>query len=192
MLSHGFENRASYVGVLTLVLMVVVAASHAMTTRASSETLYKVTDEDGNVTFTDAPPSGEGYLVEPHSLPTGNSAIPPTTQVRQFDNGLTPQDAPSRYQTAITMPATGATIPMGPGDFIVGASINPPLSPAETLLLEVDGRPAAAPQQHSTWQLKNIFRGAHQLRILRRDASGDTVHQSEITAVFVMRPSVIP
>ena len=163
-----------------------------MATRSedANDTLYKVTDKDGNVTFTDSPPSDASYLVEPYILPPANSSMPTTVTTPGAESER--EDASPSYRTEITLPKNGATIPMGPGNFTVSANLYPALSPKETLILEVDGQPSTPPQQHTSWDLTNVFRGEHRLRVLRIDASGLVAHQSDVTTVFVLRPSVKP
>ncbi|GIS01506.1 MAG: hypothetical protein CM15mP103_00570 [Gammaproteobacteria bacterium] len=87
-------------------------------------------------------------------------------------------------------PADNATIPMGPGNFAMQAALNPRLAPSETLQLLLDGDPVGAPQRIANWQLTNVYRGEHQLQVVRLDASGAQLDASPASTVYVMRPIV--
>jgi hypothetical protein len=190
MVHLGYQNLVSRVSSFFLIAVLVSGFPLATRSEDANDTLYKVTDKDGNVTFTDAPPSDANYLVEPYTLPSTNSSMPATIIPPGAESER--EDLSPKYRTEITLPENGATIPMGPGNFTVAVSLDPALSPEETLILEVDGQPSAPPQQHPSWNLTNVFRGEHQLRVLRIDASGLVAHQSVVTTVFVLRPSVKP
>ena len=153
-----------------------------------AQPVYKVTDADGNVTFTDTPPlSGEG-TIEEHSVHAPNSAIPPATKKTPAVSVKLEQ--PPLYDTRIVAPADNATIPMGPGNFAVQAAFSPRLASNETLQLLLDGEPAGASQRTANWQLTNVYRGEHRLQGVRLDESGAPVDTSAASTVFVMRPIV--
>ena len=151
-----------------------------------AQAVYKVTDADGTVTFTDTPPLSGYRTVEEHSVQAPNSAKPaPTT--------LAPAAAlkePARYNTRIVTPTDNATIPMGPGNFEVQTAWNPSLASGEILQLLLDGEPVGAPQQTASWQLTNVYRGEHRLQVVRLDESGAQLDASAASTVFVLRPSV--
>ena len=109
---------------------------------ALAQPVYKVTDTDGNVTFTDTPPLSSDSIVEEHSV-----------------------------HAPIVTPAENATIPMGPGNFAVQAALSPRLASSETLQLLLDGEPVGAPQRTANWQLTNVYRGEHRLQVVRLDES---------------------
>jgi hypothetical protein len=150
--------------------------------------VYKVTDENGNVGFTDQPPAVDADSAEQHTIRPLNAAEPFATKP------VEPEPAPAEvtipFETRIEQPADGGTIPMGPGNFIVTVSINPPLTDSEDLQLEIDGAPYGPPQKQHWWPLDNIYRGEHQLRVLRLHSSEGQVDVSDTSTVFVLRPSV--
>lgn len=152
--------------------------------------IYQYKDKDGKVVFSDKPPSeADAAGVEEVQLGTTNSAqppphIPPATVSRE------PEEPRARYSSTITSPADGSTIPMGPGNFAVTAVLSPPLNSNERALLKMDGEPVGEPQRGSSWQLRNVFRGEHQLTLERYNASGQLVDTSVPVTVYVMRPSI--
>ena len=155
-----------------------------------AQTVYKVVDEQGNVTFTDTPPSGA--IAEEQSINATN-----TTPVPQWNGDITSADSEAAravdsqsFETRITTPADQATIPMGPGNFVVEVAVSPALGPGENLILTLDGAAVGAPQTGGSWQLTNVFRGEHRLQVLRLDADGTQQDASREHIVYVMRPSV--
>lgn len=156
----------------------------------SAAQIYKSTDEQGNVTFSDMPPA-EGPS-EQIKLRETNSAPPPEmTEPQQPDSGTAEEEpAGIEYSVAITSPANETTIPMGPGNFSVSATVEPGLSSGSLLQLYIDGSASGNPQSSNTWELTNVFRGAHDLSVAVVDDRGDQLAASEPVRVYVLRPSV--
>jgi len=152
---------------------------------AQAQTIYKSTDADGNVVFTDKPPA-EGVASEEVRLKRLNTAPAPVPQAER------PAEVRSRASmqpaVSIVIPEDQTVIPMGGGDFDVQASATPPLGPGERLQLRLDGAASGEPQAGTSWSLRNIYRGGHNLSIDRLDADGQVVAQSDPVHVQVMRP----
>ena len=158
-------------------------------TAAAQAQVYKVTDEEGNVSFTDRPPNEDsGATVERIQIKGVNSAEPPPVITAPVNRE--PKKEKIDYNTEITSPADGTTIPMGGGNFGVGARISPPLSPGEKLQLKLDGAALGEPQISATWQLNNVFRGEHNITIDRVSAGGKVLHSSMPITVYVLRPGL--
>ncbi len=152
-----------------------------------AQTVYKVTDKDGNVTFTDTPPSDQEAVVEAHTVhsPNTSAAVTPAPIDEPDDATVT---EPISYETLIVRPVEAATIPMGPGNFSVDAMLRPALSQGERVVLTLDGEPMGTPQRMTTWQLTNVYRGEHRLQVVRVNAEGARVNASSERTVYVMRP----
>ena len=168
------------------VLTAVICFAPAYITLA--QPVYKVTDADGNVTFTDTPPLSSDGTIEEHSVHAPNSAKPTATPRGSAEP--VEVEEPIRYDTRIVAPADNTTIPMGPGNFAVQVALNPRLASSETLQLLLDGEPVGAPQRIANWQLTNVYRGEHQLQVVRLDESGVQLDASPASTVYVMRPIV--
>jgi len=152
--------------------------------------IYKYKDKDGNTVFSDTkPPDAQPEGVEQVELKATNSAAPTATTQRP-PAPKTPSAQAKKYSDRIISPASGSTIPMGPGNFSVTANLIPPLSSGERVQLLVDGAPMGEPQRGGSWQLSNVFRGEHTLIVQRTNSSGDVLHTSEPTIVYVLRPSI--
>ena len=146
--------------------------------------MFKATDEDGNLTFTDTPPVSGDSTIETHSLTASNSATP-TETMRNPATLVAVEESP-RYDTRIVTPANNSNIPMRPGNFTLQAALNPRLAPDENLQLLLDGEPVGTPQRIANWQLTNVYRGEHRLQVVRLDERGT----SAASRVYVMRPTL--
>lgn len=156
----------------------------------AAQPVYKVTDEDGNVTFTDTPRGNEQMQVEMQMVNPTNTAkaVSTATPISQTSE----PGEPILYATQIVLPAENATIPMGPGNFAVEASLSPAMKGDEKLSLLLDGEPFGPPQRMPIWQLNNVYRGAHQLQVVRLTSMGRQLDASEPRTIYVMRPMVKP
>ena len=150
--------------------------------------VYKVTDENGNVVFTDQPPAVDAESAKQHTISPLNTTEP--LAIKPVEPAPTAAAVNIPFETQIEQPADGSTIPMGPGNFSVSVLISPPLTDAEHLQLEIDGAPYGPPQRQQQWSLSNIYRGEHQLRVHRLHSSGAQTDVSDTSTVFVLRPSV--
>lgn len=153
---------------------------------AQAQTIFRSTDAQGNVVFTDKPPAA-GVAVEEIQLRQLNTA--PALEVpRRPAVDPPPQPSQQRPTVSIVAPEDQSVIPMGGGDFNVQASVTPPLAPGERLQLQLDGTPSGEPQGGTSWSLRNVFRGGHNLSIQRLDADGNVIAESDPVHVQVMRP----
>lgn len=156
---------------------------------SASAQIYKSTDADGNVVFTDTPPANTSS--EQIELQRTNTTPPPPDLPRVETAADNDQPAaPGAPQATITSPASETTIPMGGGNFSVSASVTPPLNRGQALRLTIDGEPEGTPQATGFWDLTNVFRGAHDLVVEVVNAEGDVLSSSDPVRVYVMRPSV--
>jgi hypothetical protein len=151
--------------------------------------IYRTTDEQGNVVFTDKPPAGAS-TTERIELPPTNTTPATVVKPRPETESEEPDtDAPA-YSVAIISPANETSFPMGPGNFSVSAKVQPSPGKNEALQLYIDGIPWGDPQQGASWALTNIFRGQHDLTVAIVDAKGKHLASSAPIRVFVHRPSI--
>ena len=157
--------------------------------QVSAQAIYRTTDADGNVVFTDAPPAGV-EASERIENPQVNSMPPPALMPAPERDSADEPTEPQGYEVSIVSPPNETTIPNGPGNFSVSADVAPGLAPGDNLQLYMDGVPWGEPQGSGIWQLTNVFRGEHSLNVGVIDASGDTVTMSSPVTVFVFRPGL--
>ena len=154
----------------------------------AAQSIYRTTDEHGNVIFTDAPGANTGPSERVDLQPT-NTATPPP----QAPEPVTPaaaEEAAISYTVKITEPIDQTSMPMGPGNFAVSARVEPEPGEDNRLQLFIDGIPWGDPQSATTWNLTNIFRGQHDLTVAVITDSGATLVSSDPVRVFVHRPSI--
>ncbi|MEH6593908.1 MAG: DUF4124 domain-containing protein [Halioglobus sp.] len=154
-----------------------------------SAEIYKTIDENGNVTYTDQPPTS-GESTEKITLTPTNSSAPPPEIYRPVQPSKEAETDAISYEIAVVAPANETTIPMGGGNFSVSASISPPLATGQTLQLLLDGEARGDPQSAPSWALTNVFRGAHDLTVSVLDTDGQSLATSDPIRVYVMRPSI--
>lgn len=155
--------------------------------------IYRTTDDEGNVVFTDTPPP-TGSTGEEVVLPPVNTTPPPQPLPRlqpvPSDEDEEEETPSVDYGVVITAPENETTIPIGPGNFSVSAVVNPSLGSEDRLLLMLDGEPRGEPQTQGSWNLTNVFRGAHDLTVVVVSGDGEQVAISEPVRVYVLRPSI--
>lgn len=158
--------------------------------------IFKVTDEDGNVVFTDRPETVQSTSeqdvegVELTPMNTAPAVNVPTAEERAARSAAEEEEAP-KPTVRISSPANESTIAMGPGNFAVSAEVEPPLSRSERLTLLMDGQAIGAAQSSASWFIQGALRGPHDLVVRREGSRGDTVAISEPVRVYVLRPSII-
>ena len=161
-----------------------------MLTQMSAAQIYKSTDEQGNVTFSDMPPA-DGPAEEIELKQINRTPAPEKIEPLEPAPGVaSTEPAAAQYSVAITSPANETTIPMGPGNFGVSATVQPGLGNGSLLQLYIDGSASGSPQSSNTWELTNVFRGAHDLSVAVVDRKGEQLATSEPVRVYVLRPSV--
>ena len=159
---------------------------------AVSAQIYKTTDSQGNVAYTDKPSAADSQTEEVN-LQTTNTAPPPPDIPRPAATAATPGAEESEktvYTIEIATPANETTIPMGPGNFLLSATLAPPLKGGGMLQLHMDGIPWGEPQIATSWGLTNVFRGAHDFTVSVLGADGVPLVSSAPVRVFIMRPSI--
>lgn len=153
--------------------------------------VYRTTDKDGNVVFTDTPPADGGptervEIRQPNTTPAPQ--VLPTPSAQPGTKSTEPEALPQ--EVVIVSPADETSFPMGPGNFDVDAKVTPALGESESLQLYIDGIPWSGPQREQHWVLTNIFRGAHDLTVSVLGSEGQAQTTSKPVRVFVHRPSV--
>ena len=125
----------------------------------ASAQVYRTTDSDGNVIFTDTPPPGgaeEVKLNPTNTTPATEIASPPEPVAEESEEE---SEQEIEYSIRISAPADGSTIPMGIGSFTVIAAVSPGLEEGETLQLIMNGSNHGEPQNP-----EQLGPGKHQAR----------------------------
>lgn len=169
-----------------------------MATSALATTIYRTTDAQGNVTFTDQPDRG-GEQVELAPL----TVVPSRGEVRRTEpERVESREAPRRdrapgqpfmpYDTfRIVSPEHEETLPTGyAGDVAVELAIEPALREDHQVRLLVGGEVSQSAMHTSAFMLTGLYRGEHVLQAELLDASGEVRHRTEPVTLYVQRASV--
>ncbi len=160
-----------------------VSASALLCIHTATAQVYKETDEQGRVIFTDKP-SGSAEAVEVAPV---NTAAPIAEREREPEAAPTPES--DAYQSlAIVSPADGSIIPSRAGNFDVRAALVPALQEGHQLALTINGEPYGNGAS-GLFAVTSLPRGNHQLQVKVVDQQGKTVIASSTVSVQVYRPS---
>lgn len=158
--------------------------------------VYKRTNPDGSVEFTDVPSKQEEKPVPVNPMNTFKA--PPAPALRSTPKPKASED--KKYTAiSITSPANEASIRNNAGNITVNVSLEPALQPGHKLVLLVDGtsKPAsddATKDDGSTpgnFELSNIDRGSHSLVAQVLNEEGETMISSTPVTVYLHRYSAI-
>lgn len=149
--------------------------------------VYRVVDEEGNVTYTDNPPANDPS-VETLDLPPVNTQPALQIPVTRKKND---EDETSGYERiTIASPAQETTIPPGQLDIPVKVSLEPALKAGDRIQLLFDGQPYGAPGASSLFKINALVRGEHRIQAQVIDHNNNVVISSGITTVYVKRHSI--
>ena len=166
---------------LSLLLLLPVVL---ITTSATAE-VYKKTNPDGSVTFSDVPskidakpiklPPSSRYSAPPRPEPTASPR--PTKTVESYES------------VSITSPANDTAVRDNAGNLTIKFNAKPGLEPGHTYVLLMDGTNVGEGQTGNI-QLKNVDRGSHTFIVQVVDKNKNVIIQSEPILVHLQRASV--
>lgn len=173
-------------GLLAAVLGIALAGSAAT---AIGQTVYRVTDEHGNVTFTDNPGRG-GKALELAPLPN----LPPALSAALANPSVTtPDDARPRGKPgqpfmpydhfSIALPQQGAQVQEGMT--AVEVAIAPPLRDDHQVRLLVDGEISQTALHSDVFWLTGLPPGRHELQAELLDSSQRLQHRTAAVTITV-------
>lgn len=156
-------------------------ARSAAPAAAPASKIYRTTDADGNVVFTDAPV--EGQNAEEVELREVNT-VPATPVVRQQAE-VEEAVAFAGYESLqIVSPEADATFRNPEGAIVVSVKLEPALQQGHRQVLFVNG--AAQPDM----QFSNPERGGHTLQVKVLDGDNNIQIESDAQEVFIHRSTV--
>lgn len=139
--------------------------------------IYRWVDESGNVVFSDESQPGAEKIELPPSM-TYTPVESETDNILKLspDEEEVDLDVPD-YEIRIVAPANDESIWVNNGDVTVSMIIEPELDAerGDKIVLELDGQPVAESLASTTFQLKNLSRGTHNLTASVVDSNGATL-----------------
>lgn len=149
--------------------------------------IYKWTDSQGNVHFSDKPHKG----AEKIELPEVQTFSPPAIPESKALADEVQEDAGDFYKTVqIAQPESEATIRNNQGLVSVLVDLQPNLRVGDSLQLIYDGNPLGKPQTSAAFTLNNVYRGAHTVAVQVLDSNGKLITQSDQVTFYMHRPRV--
>ena len=168
--------------ILTSIFLLVAAVT------AQAE-IYKSFDENGNVVFTDRPPSGtpsQEVKVTPSSVIQSLNTPAPTGQRPDEE-----EEEGTVYESlTVVEPANDAGVRSNDGNIAVLLELVPKLNAGNHRLeLLMDGN-VVADGSLGTFELENIDRGAHSVFAQVKDAQNNVLIRSPLVTFTVLRASI--
>ena len=155
-------------------------------TSASSE-VYKRTNPDGSVTFSDVPSKIDAKPIE---LPPSSTYSPPPTHISE--SSPKPAEIVVNYESiSITSPANDSAVRDNAGNLTIKFNVKPSLKPGHSYVLLMDGKNVAEGKAGNI-QLKNVDRGSHTFIAQVVDGNKKMVIQSTAVIVHLQRAIVVP
>ena len=148
----------------------------------SMANVYKWTDENGNVHFSDHQIKGAEKVKLPE-LQTFSDL--PKIEAETAHAKAPSTDAHGYQSIAIKQPEMNATIRNNTGIVAVNVSIEPQLEELHKVQLLLDGNPVGQPKPGTLFQLKDVKRGEHTVAARIVDQNGTTLLESEKVTIHL-------
>lgn len=168
-------------GVFAVSCMLMICASYAQ--------IFKWTDSQGIVHFSDTPHQGAQKV----KIPEAQSFSPPVTPKNDVNDDLLAKKANEEHKyskVAITQPLNESTIRNNQGYVVVAVELDPPLFEGDMVQIVFDGAPMGDPQEKLLFQLNGIYRGEHKIAAQVLNAAGEIITTSNSITIFMHRPRV--
>ena len=147
-------------------------------------TVYKWSDSNGSVIFSDKPHPGAQEIqipnIQTYSAPKIPQAILPDDS-KSEDQEIT-------YKVSIVQPEDQITIRNPQGYVSVILEVMPPLKNGNKVQLLVDDSPVGSPQDSTVFALQNILRGSHTIVAKVLNSKNKVLTTSDPITFYMMPP----
>ena len=150
--------------------------------------VYRWTDSNGVVHFSDRPHPGSQILNLPGSQPFSTPTATPPADTASPAVESDPE--PEYTVVAITQPTQDATIRNNQGYVPIIINIEPELRAGDKLQILFDDKPIGAPQTGKLFALNEIDRGTHTIAVQVIDKDGNVLNLSDTITFYMQRPRV--
>jgi len=174
------------IGRICLLLVLLTQAFSVSAIEDSTDASAKVyvwRNEVGVLVFSDSPmPGAEEIDI------TETNIIESSINTSVLD--IKPKPIDNNYQIAITQPENEATIRDNTGSVYISGRVKPVFKHGLKIQLYLDGQPYESTQTHSTFALRDIDRGEHQIKMSILDDQGKVIATSSPVTFYMHRTSV--
>lgn len=171
-------------------LFILLLAAALWATAAHAE-VYRYTDENGNVVYTDEP-RGEDQAekITVRKIPIINMPDGPLTE-QTLQQRQKKQEPTAAYQRiAFTEPANDSAFWSGSGNIALTVQAEPPLRPTHQFEVLLDGEPLGR-NAAGVFTVQHIDRGTHTASVRVVNGKNNLVQSGESVTFTVHRPSVL-
>ena len=174
------------------VVFITIGIPMAFLAKAIATEVYKTVDENGNVTFTDNPPTGSDpskVKIGPVNAQQATVLPPPEPAVSpedETDEGEAVEEVP--YSSSlITQPLDNAAIPRGQLEVVVQIGLKPPLQTGHQVKFFHNGRRMGPPTSNTRFVLTDLIRGEHKVKAQIFGADGKRKAETQTITFYVHR-----
>ena len=158
-----------------------------LTTQGQAQQIYKWTDSNGNIHFSDKPHEG----AEEIALPKVQTFSAPKISEPANASVPTPISDDETYKSInIIQPEDQSTLRNTQGYVSILLNIKPTLKEGDRVQIVLDGAPVGEPQPATVFALQDIKRGSHTLSAQLVDKQGHIIKTSTPITIFMMPPRV--
>ena len=156
----------------------------------ASAQAYKWVDENGVVHYSDRPQPGAEVLDLPRRPPP--AAVPAARVTPQPDASEDAREEPDPGYESLEVASPGPEVTLWNIEGILDVSLNlqPALKPGHQIRVYFDG---GAPRTVSgtSFQIEEVYRGAHNIQVEVVDAAGQLMIRSEPSRFYVQQTTII-
>lgn len=163
-------------------------AAAANLSLADSTQIYKWTDSNGNVHFSDKPAPGAEEIKLPQ-IQTYSSPKQPA-ESENSSAAATDEEEAAYELISIAQPNDQETIRNTEGYVPIIVDLKPMLKKGDNVQLIFDGKPLDTPQPTTTFTLQGIERGSHTIAAQVMDSQGNVLKTSDSITIYMMPPRV--
>jgi hypothetical protein len=171
-------------------IRVVLLLPLCLTTTVLWAEIYKWTDANGVVHFSDKPHPGAAQITLPPVQSFSTPPVPVEAAPTFQENQEAAVASNENYTITTKEPEDLATIRNTQGYIPVSFVVEPELKNGDQIQLLLDGKPMGEPQASTVFALRNIDRGTHTIEAQILNNAGEVVSTSEEITVFMQQPRV--
>ncbi len=183
----------------------VLVAALMMICFTSFGEVYKWTDSQGNVHFSDTPHEGAEQLKMPETQSYSSPKSKKESDANEHNEDSESQvsgeseaevsgesESQDNFYTRveITQPSSEGTVRNNQGNVVVAVEVEPVLLKKDNVRIVFDGQPLGKPQHSLTFQLNGINRGSHTIAVQVLSSDDNVIKTSSTITFYMHRPRV--